>query len=304
MIVKDMQPSSIVEDSGFNEFVFALDPRYKLPSRCTVMRSLLTQCYETTKGSIMKELQEIESVAITTDFWNSRNTESYITVSYHFLVHLWGLKSYILLTYQVKMSHTAENISSELKAITGKWGITAKITCKVTDNAGNIVAAAHLTGWRHLPCMAHTLNLIVQESIEKVEDLAVLRQKCRQLVTYFKQSVKAKDNLQEIQKKMNTSERKLIQDVITRWNSSYIMFERLLEEYQAINTALCLMDRSELCLSPQEVSSMREVVTLLKPFEEVTRELWSDNYVSISKIIPISLEDCNILLWTLGQLIH
>ena len=108
MIVKDMQPSSIVEDSGFNEFVFALDPRYKLPSRRTVMRSLLTQCYETTKGSIMKELQEIESVAITTDFWNSRNTESCITVSCHFLVHLWGLKSYILLTYQVKMSHTAE----------------------------------------------------------------------------------------------------------------------------------------------------------------------------------------------------
>lgn len=32
---------------------------------------------------------------------------------------------------------------------------------------------------------------------------------------------------------------------------------------------------------------MREVVTLLKPFEEATREL-SDNYVSISKIIPIA----------------
>ena len=87
---------------------------------------------------------------------------------------------------------------------------------------------------------------------------------------------------------MDTSERKLIQDVITRWNSSYFMFERLLEEYQAVNTALCMMDRSELCLSTQEVSSMREVVTLLKPFEEVTRELSSDSYVSFSKIIPIA----------------
>ena len=186
------------------------------------------------------------------------------------------------------MSHTAENITSELKAITDKWGITAKITCIVTDNTANIVAAAHLTGWRHLPCMAHTLNLIVQESIEKVEDLVVLRRKCCQIVTYFKQSVKAKDKLQEIHKKMNTSERKIIQDVITRWNSSYFMFERLFEEYQAVNTVLCMMDCSELCLSPQEVSSMREVFTLLKPFEEVTRELSSDNYVSISKIIPIA----------------
>ena len=48
------------------------------------------------------------------------------------------------------------------------------------------------------------------------------------------------------------------------------------------------MDRSELCLSTQEIASMREVVSLLKPFEEVTRELSSDKYVSISKIIPIA----------------
>ena len=85
------------------------------------------------------------------------------------------------------MSHNAENIASELKVITDKWGKTAKITCIVTDDAANIVAVAHLTGWRHLPCMADALNLIVQESIEKVEDLAVLRRKCRQIVTYFKQ---------------------------------------------------------------------------------------------------------------------
>ena len=76
-------------------------------------------------------------------------------------------------------------------------------------------------------------------------------------MTYFKQSVKAKDKLQEIQKRMNTSERKLIQDVITRWNSSYFMFGRLLEEYQAVNTALCMMDRSELC---QEYITKRESV--------------------------------------------
>jgi uncharacterized protein YdcH (DUF465 family) len=63
------------------------------------------------------------------------------------------------------------------------------------------------------------------------------------------------------------------------------MFERLLEEYQAVNTTLCMKDRSELYLSTQEVSSMREAVLLLKPFEEVTREL---SYISISKIIPIA----------------
>ena len=42
----------------------------------------------------------------------------------------------------------------------------------------DIIAAARLTGWKNLPCMAHTLNLIVQESIEEIEDLALLRRKC------------------------------------------------------------------------------------------------------------------------------
>ena len=73
--------------------------------------------------------------------------------------------------------------------------------------AENIASEARLTTWKHLPCMAHTLNLVVQESIEKVEDLAILRRKCRQIVTYFKQSVKAKDKLEEIQKQMHATER-------------------------------------------------------------------------------------------------
>ena len=50
-------------------------------------------------------------------------------------------------------------------------GISEKVSCVVTDNASNIIAAARLTGWKNLPCMAHTSNLIVQESIEGIEDL-------------------------------------------------------------------------------------------------------------------------------------
>ena len=64
----------------------------------------------------------MEFVAITTDFWTSRNTESYITVSCHFLDKLWEMKSCILSTYQVKMDHTGENIASELRKVADEWG--------------------------------------------------------------------------------------------------------------------------------------------------------------------------------------
>ena len=50
MIVKDMQPTSIVEDAGFKKLVAALDPRFALPSRRTLTRSLLPEYYGSVKG--------------------------------------------------------------------------------------------------------------------------------------------------------------------------------------------------------------------------------------------------------------
>ena len=66
------------------------------------------------------------------------------------------------------------------------------------------------------------------------------------------------------------------------------MFQRLIDEYEAVNMMLCMMDHSELCLSSHEIQSLKEAVLLLRPFEEVTKELSSDKYVSISKVIPLA----------------
>ena len=60
---------------------------------------------------------------------------------------------------------------------------------------------------------------------------------------------------------MGRNTRNLIQDVTTHWNSSYYMFQRLIDEYQAVNTTLCMMDHSGLCLSSQDA------VLLLKPLK-------------------------------------
>ena len=150
-----------------------------------------------------------------------------------------------------------------------------------------MIAAARLTGWRHLPRFAHTLNLIVQESTEKDIELSKLRQKCRQIVTYFKQSVKARDKLSEVQKQMGGEEKKLIRDVVTRWNSSFYMYERLIEQYKVeVNTTLCFLDNSQLCLSSTEVAIMSDAVNLLKHFESATREISADKYYQYQKLYP------------------
>jgi len=82
-----------------------------------------------------------------------------------FLTDDWELKSTVLDTVQIQDSHTAENIGALLFDITDKWGITDKICCAVTDNASSIVAAIRHNKWNYLPCFAHTLDLIVTNSL-------------------------------------------------------------------------------------------------------------------------------------------
>ena len=84
MITTDLQPTSIVEDTGFNEFLSVVDPKYTPPSRRSIMRDHLPQLYKSKCNVLRKELEEVTHCSITTDCWTSRATEGYITVTCHY----------------------------------------------------------------------------------------------------------------------------------------------------------------------------------------------------------------------------
>lgn len=48
--------------------------------------------------------------------------------------------------------------AAELTRIGKEWNVSEKVVALVADNAANAIAAARITGWKHLPCFAHTLN--------------------------------------------------------------------------------------------------------------------------------------------------
>ena len=186
MVARDMQPSTIVEGKGFHKFVHLLDPKYQLPSRRRLMRKIPAKYV--VRQEIKDELNHASAVCLTTDIWTSRISQSYITVTCHFIDNSWQLKSYVLETFHLSVSHTAENIASELIRIANEWRISEKVVALVTDNTSNAVAAARLTGWKHIPCYAHTLNLIVKGALEADSKLAALKKKCKDIVTFFHHS--------------------------------------------------------------------------------------------------------------------
>lgn len=237
--------------------------------------------FDECKGKVRAALQNASSVVLTTDMWTSVTTEA------SHLIENWEMKEFVLQTYTFNGQHTAENISSALKRITEEWGIADKVAAVVTDNGANMVAAVHKAGWRHHPCFAHTLNLIVKDSLKSVPEVVKLLEKCSAIVSFFHHSTQATEKLRAIQQQLKVAEHKLIQSVPSRWNSVFYMLQRLFEQKELLPQPSAFWGTNTLCLDEGEYSLIKQTVDSLQPFEEVTSEVLAEKYVSVSKVIPL-----------------
>ena len=152
----------------------------------------------------------------------------------------------------------------------------------VSDNASNIKKAIteEFGSDKWLPCLAHTLNLIPAKLI-KSDVIDTIHKKVKSIVKYFKQSVSAADALRLV------SELMLIQNVETRWNSTYDMYERFTVLSEKIASILLKCPNGPEMLSASELLTVKEFVDLLKPFKDATTIVSGETYVTGSQAIPV-----------------
>lgn len=150
-----------------------LNPGYTLPSRNTVSNSLIPRLFEATKNFVVEQITKSSAVCLTTDCWTSVNNTSFMAVTAHFLNDNMELKSYCLDCTEFNDRHTGQNIGDRIMTIARAWDIDYKVTAVVSDNAANVVAGVKMTGFRHLSCFAHSLNLVVQKSLEHIAPVTV-----------------------------------------------------------------------------------------------------------------------------------
>ena len=62
------------------------------------------------------------------------------------------------------------------------------------------------------------------------------------------------------------------------------MFERIVQQGDAVTTALCLSGRNDLCLTNEEMKIMKTEVSVLKPFFLATEEMSTEKRVGVSKV--------------------
>ncbi|XP_072400683.1 E3 SUMO-protein ligase ZBED1-like [Diabrotica undecimpunctata] len=287
MITKDYQPLSLVENAGFLEYSKALQPLYTPPSRKKLTYDLLPQQYEEATSTLIKIIIDVKYISVTTDIWTSDSNKAYITVTGHFIFKS-VLRAHVLSTRELPGSHTGENISLMLGDIFKHWKIENKIIAVVSDNGSNIKSAiSNYLQIFHLPCVAHTLNLIVTKSLMDVAELNDILKKCRALVNHFKHSSLAYDKLRSVQEQMGLPNLKVKQEVVTRWNSCFHMLQRLLEIKNPLCVAVANLSKPPEFLNADDWEVINDCIKVLKQADDITRLLSSENYPTVSLLIPI-----------------
>lgn len=280
-IVKNFLPFYLVESQDFKSFVAELNSGYQLPCRKTVSQVLIPQYYNLTKEKVLGKIQLADAICLTTDGWTSVTNESYVAVTAHYL-NINKIESYLLSCYKYTERHIATNLCEELQRIVTEWKISDKIVAVVSDNAANIVAAIRRTNWKHIPCFAHTINLIVQSSLESIQ---VIRQKIKIIVDFFRRSPQATEKLKQMQKQLGTSELNIKQDVPTRWNSTYDMFQRILDIKESLMSVIAIHYPDIENISNTDINILEMCCEILKIFKDVTEEISSEKEVTVSKVI-------------------
>ena len=83
---KDMRPISIVHDKGLIELLAFLEPNYRPPST-THVSAQIRKDFEDGKAAVKKQLHGSSSIALTTDIWTLKATQSFVTTTAYFLDH-------------------------------------------------------------------------------------------------------------------------------------------------------------------------------------------------------------------------
>ena len=249
----------LVESNAFKEFVLCLNPKYKVPCR-KKLRSLLTDLYREKVELLKSKLLSIKVLSITTDGWTSCQNYSYIPATAHFI-------SFCLGFAYLNGRHDADNLKEALLKIVAKFKVDDKIMNIVSDNASNVRNCLNslkvCLNIQPIRCMGHVLQLVVKNVIDLVEEgekdssskfffIARTLTKCRKIVTSFNHSSQLNDLLEESQIRQGAKKNHilhLIQDMKTRWHSTFLMAERMLKLHSYVK---------DIFISKQQYKDMRK----------------------------------------------
>lgn len=296
-------PKETVENDAFNEMMKAHVPNYQRMGKYRLM-TLLSEKYAAVKVSLAGILTNTRG-AVTTDGWTSTGGHSYYGFTYHWIDDEWELHSIPVGICRHKGKTTAEDHVKAFEVELGKHGLTFdNIVALTTDTEPTMNSAGRLIMARaaelgfpdveHVGCVDHILNGTTKlagtdpkddiDNPQNPQHVGALKD-CRKLCGTFSHSSQLQEKLLALQE--GERKKKTMNDVVTRWWSTYSMIVRLLHLRDVIKI---VCDREKVTnLNPDQWSLLDDIVRLLEPFMLAQKLLEGEKYVTIS-LVPSVIE--------------
>ena len=302
-IAGNLLPLSTVESPKFQKLCEKLDPKFQVPSRKYLASKLIVDKANRIEDNLKQQLSKAQNVCLTLDLWSNRQMSAFLGITGHFIID-WELKSVMIACNKFKGKHTSENIGHYYEETLASFNLANKVSCVVTDNASNMLKTFEMPipGYSfetvhsedssddeddentndnpdtqehfdhlsfHLPCYAHTLQLVVRDGINKEnQHLKNVVSKASQIINHIRKSINASEILED--------EKRVQAQNVTRWNSQLIMIRSIL---QIPESKLQDIDYS-VKLTAYERKLLKELCEILTPFEEATHLIQQQKHVT------------------------
>ncbi|XP_073326929.1 zinc finger BED domain-containing protein 4 [Pagrus major] len=135
MIVRDLQPVSIVENQGFRELLQLLEPRYT-PERQHYIQSQLLPAYAyQAQLATRQALASAHALSLSLDLWRGLTgaTSGYLGVTCHFLTSDWQMRSALLACLPLTGGSSGTRVLSDFDEVCHSHGVSGRAFRVVAD---------------------------------------------------------------------------------------------------------------------------------------------------------------------------
>jgi len=289
-IIKHNLSYSFVEYDGIRNWINYISPDVVMPCRNTEVADI-RKMYIREKEKLKQELAKISNrVCLASDCWTSSTSEGYICLTAQFVDENWRLNCKILNFCRMYPPHTGVEMAVVIYDCLKEWNIEKMVFSITLDNATandslQTILKGHLNlqnslvcdgEFFHVRCSAHILNLIVQEGLKAaIDSLIAIRESVKHVRGSDGRMQKFEQCVKQVGIETNLG---LRLDVVTRWNSTYLMLESALP-YEKVFSSLHLHDINYThCPTFDQWRRAEKICEVLEPFHEITNLISGSSY--------------------------
>jgi hypothetical protein len=246
LIAREDLPLWFGESDAFQEYITkAHNPKFVKSSRQTTTRDLI-KLYNEHVLKLIESFKSVSSVALTSDIWNGKAKEDYISVVAHFVNSNWELEKRLIGLRLIDVKHSRNNIAERVNMVADEYGLSDKIFAITLDNASSNQTAMHylkplFSGYLgaltdvdedelssillHQRCACHIINLIVKSGLKRVKHYL---EDFRTAINFLNSSDQRIVAYKSYFLSMGIGPRKFGVDMDVRWNSTFLMLKHLM----------------------------------------------------------------------------